>query len=238
LSSHRASSLLRRLSMRRPFFVSSSLSRRPLIVSSSHCAPSHCLVTPAGRDLSSYVFLLCQLVCGSEHTNITVEAQSGECEAFSPLARPANTSQENFALGPTAKKRLQDRCIEELHEVLRFFCLDLGCQHEHGKIYLSSGSLDSITATARCSSCPICNRRYHKDFLPVYRSGVVTFLEWLTLTTKLLFVIDRKIQVSSFLMTSAYWKEILFDKLSTSITRTNVDSLFLLLVTVHLIVII
>jgi hypothetical protein len=28
-------------------------------------------------------------------------------------------------------------------------------------------------------------------------------------------------------MTSAYWKEILFDKSSTSITRTNVDSLFL-----------
>ena len=90
-------------------------------------------------DLSSYVFLLCQLLRGSDHTDITVEAQSGECEGFNsaisprrPPARPANTSQEDFALGPTAKKRLQDRCIEELHEVLRFFCLDLRCQHKHG----------------------------------------------------------------------------------------------------------
>jgi hypothetical protein len=136
-------------------------------------------------DLSSYVFLLCQLVRGSEHTDITVEVQSGEWEDFNsaisprrPPARPANTSQEDFALGPTAKKRLRNRCIEELHEVLHFFCPDLGWQHERGEIYLSSGSLDSITATVRCSLCPICNRRYHKDFLPVYQSGVVAFLPY------------------------------------------------------------
>jgi hypothetical protein len=83
-------------------------------------------------DLSSYVFLLCQLLRGNEHNNITAESQSGECEGFnsaiSPrclLARPANSSHKDFALRPTAKKRLQDRCIEELHEVVHFFCLDL-----------------------------------------------------------------------------------------------------------------
>ena len=65
------------------------------------------------------------------------------------------------------------------------------------------------------------------DFLLVYKSGVVAFLEWLTFTAKLPFVIDGKIQVSSFLMMSAYWKEIIFDKASTSITRTNVNLLFL-----------
>ena len=64
-------------------------------------------------DLSSYVFLLCQLLHGSDHADITVEAQSGECEDFNsaisprrPPARPANTSQEDFALGLTAEKRL------------------------------------------------------------------------------------------------------------------------------------
>jgi len=67
----------------------------------------------------------------------------------------------------SAKKQLQDCCIEEL-EVLHFFCLDLGCQHERGEVYLSSGYLDSIPATERCTLCPICNQRYHKDFLPVY----------------------------------------------------------------------
>ena len=122
-------------------------------------------------DLSSYVILLCQLVRGSEHTDITIDSQSGECEGFNsaisprrPPARPANNSHKDFALGPTAKKRLQDCCIEELHEVVRFFCLDLGCQHKRGEIYLSSGSLDVITSTTWCSSCTICNQRYHKDF--------------------------------------------------------------------------
>ena len=189
-------------------------------------------------DLSSYVFLLCQLLRGSEHSVVINDNQSGQCKGFysaiSPqqaATRQANKSQEDFALRPTAKKQLKDRCIKELLEVLRFFCLDLGCQqHKRGEIYLSSGYLDSIPATERCTLCPICNRRYHKDFLLVYQSGVVAFLEWLTLTAKLPFIIDRKIQVSSLLMTSTYWNEILFDKSSMSITQTNVDSLFILLV--------
>jgi hypothetical protein len=61
-------------------------------------------------DLLSYVFLLCQLVRGSKHTNIPINSQSGECEGFnsaiSPrrlLARPANNSHEDFALGQQLK---------------------------------------------------------------------------------------------------------------------------------------
>ena len=42
----------------------------------------------------------------------------------------------------------------------------------------------------------------------MYRSGVVAFLKWLTLTANFPFVIDGKIQVSSFPMMSADWKEI------------------------------
>ena len=108
-----------------------------------------------------------------------------------------------------------------------FLLHDLGCQHKSSEFYLSSSSLNSITSTVRCSLCLICNQRYHKDFLPVYKSGVVAFLKWLTLTAQLPFVNDGKIQVSSLLVISAYWKEIIFDNSSTSITRINVDSLFL-----------
>ena len=112
-------------------------------------------------DLSSYVFLLRQLVRGSEHRAVIDDNQSGQCEGFNSAISPqraatrqANTSQEDFALRPTAKKRLRDCCIEELLKVLRFFCLDLGCQHKRGEIYLSSGYLDFIPATERCTSCP------------------------------------------------------------------------------------
>ena len=94
-------------------------------------------------DLSSYVFLLCQLVRGSDHSVVINDNQSGQCEGFNSAISPrraamrhANTSQEDFALRPTTKKRLQDCCIEELLKVLHFFCLDLGCQHECRVIYL------------------------------------------------------------------------------------------------------
>jgi hypothetical protein len=38
-------------------------------------------------DLSSYVFLLCQRVRGSEHTNITIDFQSGS-EGFNSAISP------------------------------------------------------------------------------------------------------------------------------------------------------
>jgi len=160
-------------------------------------------------DLSSYVFLVYQLLQGVDYADGTEERNAGECEGFnsaiSPqrhVRRPSNSTQQDFALGPTAKKVLRSRYLAEQNEVLRFFCLDYGCQHERGEIYLASGMLDSSRAIGRCSACPICNRTYHKDFIPVYRSGVVSFLEWLIVTTKLPFAVDFKIQVSSLLMTS------------------------------------
>jgi len=185
--------------------------------------------------LSSYASLVYQLLCGNDDTcgDETQTEGTQECEGFNPAISPrrpdrqANTSQHDFALGPAAKKQLRARSLTELHEVMRFFCLNFGCQHKRGEIYLLSGSLDSLPATGHCTSCLVCNRTYHKDFLPVYRSGVESFLEWLTATADLPFMFDFKVQVSSLLMLSTYWKEIIFDKASVSVLRANVDALFL-----------
>ena len=72
--------------------------------------------------------------------------------------------------------------------------LKFGCQHERGEIYLSSGALNSTRAVGRGTTCPICNHTYHKDFIPIYRVDVVSFLEWLIATIKLPFAVDLKIQ--------------------------------------------
>ena len=37
--------------------------------------------------------------------------------------------------------------VDELRQVVRFFCPNLGCQHEWGEIYLSTGLLYSVEAT-------------------------------------------------------------------------------------------
>jgi superfamily II DNA helicase RecQ len=137
-------------------------------------------------DLSSYAYLVYQLHCGDENYGATEGVDVGECDGFNSAIspqrsrrRPSNITEQDFALGPTAKKALRSRCLVELNDVLRFFCLDFGCQHKRGEIYLSSGALDSTHAVGRCNTCPICNRTYHKDFIPVYRTGVVSYLEWL-----------------------------------------------------------
>ncbi len=90
-----------------------------------------------------------QLSAGANDT-VDVEIATNECDGFNSAilprhqVRPANTSQLDFALGPSARKRLRACTLDKYHQVLQFFCLDLGCQHVRGKFYLSIGLLDSI----------------------------------------------------------------------------------------------
>jgi hypothetical protein len=140
--------------------------------------------------------------------------------AISPRHKvwPANNSQFDFPWDQLHKWGLRVCTLGKLHQVVRFFCLDLGCEHVHGEIYLSTGLLDPVPATGGCTTYPICTRSFHKDFLPVFCSNVIEFIEWLTVTSKLPFKIEIKIQVSSFLMASTYWKEMIFNKASGKVS--------------------
>ena len=77
-------------------------------------------------DLLSYVSLVYQLLCGDDLLNgeIADVGETGECEGFNSAISPrrqvrqANTSQDNFALGPAAKKQLRARSLTELNEVM------------------------------------------------------------------------------------------------------------------------
>jgi hypothetical protein len=61
----------------------------------------------------------------------------------------------------------------------------------------------------------------------VFWECVIAFIEWLTATSKLHFRNDFKLQVLSLLMASKYWKEMIFDKSSSSVSQSNVNGLFL-----------
>ncbi len=145
---------------------------------------------------------------------VAMNIGSGFNSAISPQCEvwPAHNSQFNFPLRPTARRQLHVHTLGKLQQV--FFCLDLGCQHVCGEIYLPTGILDRVPATGQCSSCPICTQSYYKDFLPVFWSSVIEFIDWLTATSKLPFKIEMKIQVLSYLMASTYWKEMVFNKAS------------------------
>jgi hypothetical protein len=84
------------------------------------------------------------------------------------------------------------------------------------------------TALESCDDeCCICTKKWHEIFIPVYRSGVVGFLEFLMLTGKLPVDVDYKDPISSLLAGSPFWKETVFDRAACTVSQMQVDALFL-----------
>jgi len=140
--------------------------------------------------------------------------------------------QKKYELGATARRSLRQRTTSELQDVIRFFCLNRGCQHARAESYLAFGGLDvtNEAGTPCMTSCSICTRQWHEMFLPVYRSSVILFFEFLMQSGQLPHEIDPKSPVSALLTGSTYWKEALFDRAAGGISRMHVDSLFLSLI--------
>ncbi len=136
---------------------------------------------------------------------------------------------KSYPLGLTARRSLRERTKIELQEVLCFFCLDLGCLHARGKSYLATGIIDvTVIENESCDNlCCICTKKWHDQFIPVYSSYVVAFLECLMQTGKLPVEVDYKDPISSLWAGSAFWKETVFDWAACGISRMQVDALFL-----------
>jgi hypothetical protein len=153
-----------------------------------------------------------QLITTSSVDKETAQV-SDDCGGFNSAILPLRHSRpqrkkdpHKYALGPTARRCLRERMTSELQEVIRFFCLDLGCQHAHDESYLAMGGLDicAIVGTQCDNSCSTCMKRWHKIFLPVYHSSVEAFLEFLMQTGKFPQQIDYKSLISNLLATSAF----------------------------------
>ncbi len=69
--------------------------------------------------------------------------------------------------------------------------------------------------------------KWHKQFLPVYHSGVEAFLKYLMQTGKFPHVVDYKSPILSLIAGSPFWKEMLFNCAAGGISRLQVDALFL-----------
>jgi len=85
-----------------------------------------------------------------------------------------------YDLGPSMKKAFLTRGVAELLDVLRFHCLNLGCQHVRAENCLSTGSLklkhvceDSVACGNKCA---IFNGSWTNTFLPVYKVKVEKFI--------------------------------------------------------------
>ena len=78
---------------------------------------------------------------------------------------------------------LRMKQLHDLKDVLRFCCLNKGCQHKCLARYLHCGTLDNLDNIGTCGkSCPICASTWSKDswsdnFLAVSREGISIFLQ-------------------------------------------------------------
>jgi hypothetical protein len=180
------------------------------------------------------VYLVSQILSGSDtSTAVTTQIPSVEqCEGFNSAISPrlprrrASTSHEDFSLGPAGKKKLRKRCT--LLSCTKYYASFVLTWDVSTNVARSICRADHLTRLHRQGGVHRVRyaTKHITNFLPVYHCGVVTFLEWLIATSKFPFPNVRKNQVSSLLMTNVYWKEILFDKASSTISRTNVDALF------------
>ncbi len=158
-------------------------------------------------DLASYVYLMGQLLTRCIYDDNEVASTNNEVNGFNSAISPQKTntrlgSKKTYPLGPTSKRNLRTRRVNELQEVLRFFCVDLGCQDARGEAYLSAGLLDQnyVANKDGCNdACSICTKKWHDQFLPVYRSAVVAFLEYLMQISRLPQDVDYKSPILSFL---------------------------------------
>ncbi len=195
-------------------------------------------------DFSSYVYLMGQLLMKSLHDKEETYPDNevkGFNSAISPCKQrtPLN-NKKTYPLGQKARWALRACTANELQEVLRFFCLNLGCQHACGKAYLLSGMLDAhdVVIKDTCNdSCSICTKKWNNQFILVYCSAVMSFLEHLMLTGRIPQEIDYKLPILLLLAGSPFCKEAIFDRVAGSVSWLQVNASFLSLtaaVIIHL----
>ena len=143
--------------------------------------------------------------------------------------------ERDYRLNKGQKDNLRTRQQTDLLNVLDVYCLDKGCVHSRTRpcSYLAHGKIGKpIDMDASCSNaCPICNGEWSKSFLPILIAGMfhlfkdVEDMPCLGTYDNLLDLIWKK----------EHWIEQMFDKNMSSVTKGQLEGLFLQLIANRLI---
>lgn len=191
-------------------------------------------------DMKSYVLVKQQILTTKRDDEIVVPELGKEVlgfnSALSPLSKraaaaatKADAKRDKYPLSSARKKKLKVRQLREVEEMLRFLALDNGCQHALREWYLHTGVFEKPPDSAnipRCvTRCPICTKEWYKLYLPVYKKGVIDFLESRVAQAFLPRPIDLG-TVSDMLKDNVFWIETIFDRAKSGVKKTHVDALF------------
>jgi hypothetical protein len=127
--------------------------------------PSTCILF---GDLSSHVYLRIQRFAVGNDVEDDVTSSTTDGNGYNSAISPWKQGQvspkkKNYPLSIMARRTLRLRTQTELHEVMRYFCLNLGCQHARGEFYLSTSALaqERMDYEVCNNSCPICTKGWH-----------------------------------------------------------------------------
>lgn len=115
----------------------------------------------------------------------------GAGSSISPIARRARRTLEDrqtprinthnkYDLSRAGKRKLLKLNLLHLEEVVRFFFLNLGCQHRRVARCMSTRVLegeDYYSVGEPCGRCPVCDDSRSKMHLPIYKSQLIRFFE-------------------------------------------------------------
>ena len=145
--------------------------------------------------------------------------------------RPAISSKTKYALTKMQKKHLVVRRGTDLLEVIQFFCLNNGCQHNLLEHYLSVGRYNTRPHGENdCGEfCGMCNGEWGDNFLRVRKEGVLRWFD----SGEVRDTFPMKATVKN-LMDLLWKKEActngIFDLAVSTVNKYNVEAFFLQLI--------
>ena len=200
---------------------------------------------------SSYANIMSQILSYNnrpDQANPTEDelAVRGVNSAITPLANSArqleqqrsnnSTAVPQYALTKSMKRALKKQQQQDLGDVMKFLCLNRGCQQYRSAFYMSEGKLDGVNVVDSCREidpcgcCPICDGSWGKMHLPIFRSELVRFFESSTGRRTFPMEYDTNKPITLMLSDRSYWKECIFDRASSGVLVRNIDALIMSLI--------
>jgi len=203
--------------------------------------PSRCLQL---GSIKAYVGIVYQIYCSKGDTEAYLEAHiSADIIGMNSVISPPRQKRLSKRrptvnhLSKTQKRLLRTRQRKEILDVIKFFCLDAGCQHVRAECFMANGKLDATPSHQDpcLTMCPVCKGDWRKTFLPVNKQQLVRFLRCKHVSDNLPMIAKGDNIVSLLWEGSEKWRvEYIFGK--KSVQRFNVDALFLQLTAAKILV--
>ena len=121
-------------------------------------------------------------------TNNTIVGRATNNRWNNTSTKSTNAYSTN-SLTRSQRKRLRQNQLDNFHDVLLLFNLDMGCQHQRLDLWSANGKLcnNMIDQNKECGVCPMCNGKWSDSYMTLCMDGVTSFLRsllWGTIITK------------------------------------------------------